>query len=220
MIVKKPRRMIELEILRQFGPQHHVAALLGVHADPADAESAYDEESSDSPKTCSSSERIPTLLIAYGHLTIFFFSFPCPNEVCRYAPDREPTNIAEVQLLASHLSRAVLFLHEAGFVHADIKRNNLRFTGTEAVLIDFDCAAHWRKGDPPLHGARGTWRWLAPEVRRDKPWDYAVDYWGVGLVTFDVLVHVFKVWARGAEFFYYYYSCCILLITNLILHDS
>ena len=92
-----------------------------------------------------------------------------------------------------HLAEAVAYLHTCGFIHRDIKRSNVRFTGTEAFLIDFDLAVKWQHGDAPLCERVGTRGWYAPEVATDTPcYGSEVDVWGLGLVQLDVLCQISK----------------------------
>lgn len=99
--------------------------------------------------------------------------------------------------MARHLVQAVSFLHECGFVHRDIKRPNVRFTGSEAVLIDFDSACHWRVGDPLLSEVAGTATWLAPEVARSEGYGASADVWGIGLVLLDEMLQLTHSMTRG-----------------------
>lgn len=85
--------------------------------------------------------------------------------VMPYYSDRPVQSLHELARLAADLGEALAFLHVAGWVHRDVKRANVRFTGeTGAVLIDFDIARRWRETDPPLPGVVGTRYWRAPEV--------------------------------------------------------
>lgn len=107
--------------------------------------------------------------------------------------DRDPCNYVEAALMMLHLAEAVAYLHTCGFIHRDIKRSNVRFTGNEAFLIDFDLAVKWQHGDAPLCERVGTRGWYAPEVATDTPcYGSEVDVWGLGLVQLDVLCQISK----------------------------
>lgn len=106
-----------------------------------------------------------------------------------YLPDRSVQSLDEARLLAVHLAEALVYLHSLGYVHCDVKRSNVRFTGNEAFLIDLDCARRWRPGDPPLRGPAGTPDWRAPEATsEDSLYTSKVDTYGLGLVLFDELL--------------------------------
>lgn len=103
--------------------------------------------------------------------------------------------------MAQHLAEALQYLHAAGYVHRDVKRPNVRFTGNEAFLIDFDIAAKWQRGDSLLHGKAGTPQWRAPEVEAGREY-YGddVDMYGLGLVLFEEALVVAQSSVRGASF--------------------
>lgn len=106
-----------------------------------------------------------------------------------YLPDRSVQSIDEARLLMANLAEALAFLHSLGYVHCDVKRSNVRFTGTEAFLIDLDSARQWRPGSAPLQGAAGTPPWRAPEACADDgSFTNKVDLYGLGLVLFDELL--------------------------------
>ena len=105
-----------------------------------------------------------------------------------YYEDRPIRSYIEAARLVADLGMALAFLHSAGFMHRDVKRSNVRFTGHQAVLIDFDCATVWREGDAPLAGKAGTERWLAPEVEQGLTYTNSIDMWGLGLVLLDEIL--------------------------------
>lgn len=106
-----------------------------------------------------------------------------------YLPDRSVQSIDEARLLTANLAEALAFLHSLGYVHCDVKRSNVRFTGTEAFLIDLDSARQWRAGSAPLQGVAGTLAWRAPEAcADDSSFTNKVDLYGLGLVLFDELL--------------------------------
>lgn len=120
-----------------------------------------------------------------------------------HLPDRSVESLQEVRVLTAHLAEALAFLHSLGYVHCDVKRANVRFTGTEAFLIDLDSAKQWRPGDSPLRGIAGTQAWRAPEARTECGfYTNKVDIFGLGLVLFDELLCLYfpNFW-RGMIFF-------------------
>ena len=107
-----------------------------------------------------------------------------------YLADRRVQSVAELRVLARDVAQALAVLHEAGYVHCDMKRRNLRFDGERAWLIDFDLACEVPPGGR-LHGPAGTPGWRAPEVVAGEAYDgRAADLWGLGLVLFDELLAV------------------------------
>lgn len=121
------------------------------------------------------------------------------DDICTLSPSADPFAVyyyearpirsyIEAARLVADLGMALAFLHSAGFMHRDVKRSNVRFTGHQAVLIDFDCATVWREGDAPLAGKAGTERWLAPEVEQGLAYTNSIDMWGLGLVLLDEIL--------------------------------
>jgi serine/threonine protein kinase len=94
---------------------------------------------------------------------------------------------ATIAIYAAQLVLAVATLHRAGYVHHDIKPQNVvRSAGTSHVaLIDFGLAVHV---DDVNYG-RGTKITMAPEVARIKgyesaPLHEALDWWSVGATIY------------------------------------
>lgn len=122
--------------------------------------------------------------MAYGH---------------RYLENRRAQSYEELRLIGRHLCEALSYLHGAGYVHRDVKRANVRFTGTEAFLIDFDVATCWRPGDAPLYAVAGTPQWRAPEVEAKHGYGAPADMYGLGLVLLDEALSLSGSEIRGAE---------------------
>jgi serine/threonine protein kinase len=113
----------------------------------------------------------------------------CDAFALPYLPDRSVQSIDEARLLTANVAEALCYLHSLGYVHCDVKRANVRFTGTEAFLIDLDSARRWRPGSAPLRGMAGTPSWRAPEASVDcGSFTSKVDLYGLGLVLFDELL--------------------------------
>ena len=86
--------------------------------------------------------------------------------------------------LSRQLIQGVLFMHEHGVVHMDLKPDNL-FVDKKAkrlVIIDFNIARRVKHKNEVWHGFAGTPKWAAPEVG---PGDYKpvlADVWSCGKV--------------------------------------
>merc|ERR1719230_1595501 len=84
-----------------------------------------------------------------------------------------------------HLLHGLRDIHAAGFIHRDIKLDNLLIT-TNGVLkvTDFGWARESREAPK---GLAGTFETMAPEVLRDEAQTTAVDIWSAGAVLFHIL---------------------------------
>lgn len=110
--------------------------------------------------------------------------------VVEFVPDRAIASWTEARRLVASLTEAVAYLHSCGYVHCDMKRENVRFTGNEAVLIDFDSAVEWRPGDEPLTGLSGSDYWRSPEAEAGAAQTDKIDIWGVGIVLMEEVLHL------------------------------
>jgi eukaryotic-like serine/threonine-protein kinase len=80
--------------------------------------------------------------------------------------------------MARQLCSAIGYLHRMGWLHLDLKPDNLIADGGRLKLIDFSIAQ--RPG--PLESGTGTRRWMAPEQEHGGVATEATDVWGIGAV--------------------------------------
>jgi serine/threonine protein kinase len=93
--------------------------------------------------------------------------------------------------IGRQVAEALSALHRAGFLHADVKPDNIRLTDAGAVLIDLGFAH--RPGENAQmrqHGyVLGTASYLAPELcAGDDNGDFRSDLFSLGVTLFEMLV--------------------------------
>jgi MAP/microtubule affinity-regulating kinase len=91
----------------------------------------------------------------------------------------------EAARIIAQLIDAVDYAHKRGFVHRDIKLENILLNGDRSVLLaDWGFAGRWNPAqmlDEPL----GSTRYCAPEIIMGEPYvGPEVDVWSIGVVLF------------------------------------
>jgi len=102
--------------------------------------------------------------------------------------------------LAAHicreLLRALLYLHNNGMIHKDLKLENVMLhpadeevtspTNQAVVLIDFDTLEHWAPSSPAARDVLGTDQYIAPEAYTGN-YSPKSDVFAVGVIAYKVL---------------------------------
>jgi serine/threonine protein kinase len=92
-----------------------------------------------------------------------------------------PTEIAQCTY---HMVGALAKMHGIFRVHRDIKPENIFVSSSkEAILGDFGLCVKLGPGEL-IRRFFGTQEWASPEVLAGRPYDYAVDLWGLGEVLY------------------------------------
>jgi serine/threonine protein kinase len=106
--------------------------------------------------------------------------------------------------IARQMADALTGLHRAGFIHGDVKPENVRLldTGT-AVLVDLGFAH--RPGENGVFADEGyvlgTANYLAPELSGDRPQDGpAADWYSFGVMVLEMLTGRLPAAGRGVMF--------------------
>ncbi len=89
---------------------------------------------------------------------------------------------AQVNLIAQ-LLRALVYVHQRGVLHRDIKPGNVLVVDGEAKLLDFGIAVE----HPENAEFGGTIEYMAPELLRGKPPSRASDLYAVGVLFHQIL---------------------------------
>ncbi|TKY86573.1 hypothetical protein EX895_004722 [Sporisorium graminicola] len=118
-----------------------------------------------------------------------------PNNLALFArKHRERIDLQQWFDWALQISEALLFLHEKGCVHADIKKENMLLTEDLNVkLCDFNSAVFPNPSDPPRDGlGLGTPAYCAPELSRATggpsatSFSYPIDIFSLGAVLYSL----------------------------------
>jgi serine/threonine protein kinase len=91
--------------------------------------------------------------------------------------------LKDVVYLGLQLCSAMQYLHRQGFLHLDLKPDNIISCCNLAKVIDFNIA------QPPgrAYKASGTLIYMAPEQARGEELTPATDSWGIGSVLYEAL---------------------------------
>lgn len=99
-----------------------------------------------------------------------------------------------IKKIIESLSQALAHMHEKGWLHKDIKPDNILLTkGGEVKLIDFSLAGKPSGGLTKLMGGsksiviQGTRTYISPEMIRRKPITFSADIYSLGITFYEVL---------------------------------
>lgn len=92
-----------------------------------------------------------------------------------------------VARIALDVARGMEYLHSQGVIHRDLKSDNLIMTDDLHIkVVDFgvSCLESERHS---MKGFVGTYRWMAPEMIKEKPCSRKVDVYSFGIVLWELL---------------------------------
>jgi serine/threonine kinase 32 len=80
------------------------------------------------------------------------------------------------------------YLHRKRIVHRDIKPENILLDKKGyAHLTDFNIAIQFTPSQPLMWSMAGTMAYMAPEMLARKGYSTSVDWWSLGIVTYELL---------------------------------
>merc|ERR1712087_1032721 len=107
------------------------------------------------------------------------------ERVVEYKKFSEKSAIHVVKQVAS----GILHVHNLGFVHRDLKPDNLMYLNKEVdsdiKIIDFGLAGDVNEG--PCKTPCGTAHYAAPEVLSSMEYDQSADMWSLGVILYTLL---------------------------------
>ena len=87
--------------------------------------------------------------------------------------------------LGVEMCQALARCEEHGIIHRDLKPANIFVTSTESFKLgDFGVARFWDRA--ATASAKGTWRYMAPEVARGEKYSSNADLYSLGLVLYEL----------------------------------
>lgn len=96
-----------------------------------------------------------------------------------------PLKLAVKQAL--DVARGMAYVHGLGFIHRDLKSDNLLISGDKSIKIaDFGVARIEVKTEG-MTPETGTYRWMAPEMIQHRPYNQKVDVYSFGIVLWELI---------------------------------
>ncbi|KAJ3320623.1 hypothetical protein HDV06_005141 [Boothiomyces sp. JEL0866] len=92
----------------------------------------------------------------------------------------------QIAHLVAELSCGLAYLHSKNIIHRDLKPANVLLDSEgHAHLADFNMALRF-KHDKPITGVAGSMAYMAPEILRKKGYFASIDWWSLGVMTFEM----------------------------------
>jgi len=133
---------------------------------------------------------IISLLFAFQNDTKVYLGleYAAGGELFHHIQKRGLFPLSEVRLIIAELALALNFLHQNRIVYRDLKPENILFDSNGFVkLTDFGLAKDLNN-DSLTTTFCGTSEYVAPELLYKKAYGPAVDWWALGILTFELLV--------------------------------
>jgi eukaryotic-like serine/threonine-protein kinase len=113
--------------------------------------------------------------------------------------EQGPFSAQEAMVFGLDLCRALAAVHQAGFLHRDVKAQNvMREAGGRIVLMDFGAAVVNVGSYPPVD-LKGTPLYLAPEVLQGSPPSVRSDLYSLGVLLYYLVSGDFPVNGRSFD---------------------
>eukprot|EP00262_Sarcandra_glabra_P019151 TRINITY_DN710_c0_g1_i1.p1 TRINITY_DN710_c0_g1~~TRINITY_DN710_c0_g1_i1.p1 ORF type:complete len:417 (-),score=51.08 TRINITY_DN710_c0_g1_i1:32-1282(-) len=96
-----------------------------------------------------------------------------------------PLKLAVKQAL--DVARGMAYVHGLGFIHRDLKSDNLLICGDKTIKIADFGVARIEVQTEGMTPETGTYRWMAPEMIQHRPYNQKVDVYSFGIVLWELI---------------------------------
>jgi serine/threonine protein kinase len=107
----------------------------------------------------------------------------------------------EARFIVYEVALAMHHLHENGLIYRDMKPENILMEETGHVRVT-DFGLSKVKSDDAANSFCGTPEYIAPEVVQGNNYDSAVDWWGVGILLYELVVGIPPFYSRNTNEMY------------------
>lgn len=122
------------------------------------------------------------------HKLYMVFDFFNGGELYHYLSQTGLFGETRARFYAAQITLALEYLHERSIVYRDLKPENLILDAQGHIRItDFGLSKEGVEGDT-LTSICGTPEYLAPEILRRKPYGFAVDWWSLGTLLYEMII--------------------------------
>ncbi|CEG42671.1 ulk fused protein kinase [Plasmopara halstedii] len=111
------------------------------------------------------------------------------GELFQVLEDEHSLPEEEIKKLAIQLIQALYVLHSNRIIHRDMKPQNILIGSKQQIkLCDFGFARAIAHDSSLLRSIKGTPLYMAPELVQEKPYNYTVDLWSLGVILYELAV--------------------------------
>jgi len=102
---------------------------------------------------------------------------------------KQGLTIQHVTAYMQQISSAVAHLHNHGWIHRDLKANNIAISGIsgQCILFDFGRCKYLESANARATTILGFGHHSAPEIVRGEPHGFAVDSWSLGVLLYEMV---------------------------------
>ncbi|KAG2508775.1 hypothetical protein JM18_009101 [Phytophthora kernoviae] len=111
------------------------------------------------------------------------------GELFQVLEDEHSLPEEEIRKIAIQLIQALHVLHSNRIIHRDMKPQNILIGSKQQIkLADFGFARAISHDSSLLRSIKGTPLYMAPELVQEKPYNYTVDLWSLGVILYELAV--------------------------------